>query len=291
MNSIKRGILACCVTVLVAAAATTTTVMAAPITAGVGPITAAQCSIVNPNPTITSCAGYPVPTTRYYTSLPYSTVPEYADCVVSRCHCTYYALPQDTITASSLYCDGLTSFLENGTTTCNEMTQCFREFYTCVNDALVARYIANPSLLDPAETAMMNAIITHGTTPGQDFKSTDLYLDCQLTLCEAADNRQVCGLQTCIPNYGRACHAYMRPPPDAFRRYKCTQGCQAGLMLMALTIAFASAAFTCMFCCPAVVKEKPPVLDMKKKKDEEKRSGTGSAKTHQSSSSSSKKNQ
>lgn len=222
-----------------------------------GPITPAQCYIINPEPVVTSCTAYLPPILDVYGSLPYDTVSAYSDCVKERCVCTGAAVSTD-ITTSGIYCNS-SGWEESGYTTCNVFNHCFVNFWQCMNRALYNRYLGDRADFSTNETDIMADIITHGSRPGEPFEITDAYRSCRLKMCAAANSRQNCGLITCLPNYTQ-CDEFIRPPPLPYTHQLCTQGCRAVLLMMGLTIAVVACSICCFACCPARVRIGEPVI-------------------------------
>lgn len=222
-------------------------------------ISLAQCARINPNPVFLSCSQYTEPYTDILTGLPYNTVPEYTQCVRQRCVCTGEKTDIDDLSwqTSGLFCS-TSGWQESGGITCNVMVQCFKLFWQCTLDALMERSNSGATL-DAAETTAVNAIISHGRTPGQPFDETDMFRSCRMIMCNAAASRVNCGLRTCLPN-NTQCYEYIKPPPLPDVHQLCTQGCRAVLVLMALTLATFVSALLCCACCPAPVVEKEPLL-------------------------------
>jgi hypothetical protein len=226
-------------------------------TRAAGPISPAQCAVINPRPIVTSCTYYLPPIVDLYGNLPYDTIPAYQDCVKKRCVCTGAAVDTN-ITTSSLYCNE-SGWMESGFTTCNRMNHCFERFWKCINTAAMDRYNNNLGELTDAEVDLTKDITVHGNTPGEVFEVTDVYRSCRLKMCAAADSRESCGLVTCLPNYTQ-CNEYILPPPLPNTHQLCTQGCRAVLLMAALTISIVSFSFCCMCCCPAQVIVSAPII-------------------------------
>ncbi|CAJ1017589.1 hypothetical protein IOCL2690_000150900 [Leishmania lindenbergi] len=222
-----------------------------------GPITREECYILNPHPTVISCSAYLPPILDLYGVLPYDTTPAYMTCVKERCICTGAATSMN-ITTSGIYCNS-SGWMESGYTTCNVLNDCFAKFWKCMNHALYTRYVNERQSLSTAEVDIMADILSHGSRPSEPFDITDVYRSCRLAMCTAADSRQNCGLVTCLPNYTQ-CDEYIRPPPQPYMRQRCTQGCRAALLLMALTIAVVSFSMCCCCCCPAPVRITEPLI-------------------------------
>lgn len=221
-----------------------------------GPITAAQCYILNPS-AVPVCTDYTAPAVDVYANLPYSSVDAYASCVKERCVCTG-SQPSIDFAPDGRYCNS-SGWLESGYTSCNVMIGCFRTYWQCLNDALMDRYNADVSQLDAGEKQLAADIVAHGKTAGDSFASTDTYRSCRSEMCLAASSRGNCGLRTCQPNYTQ-CNEYIKPPPQPYDHQICTPGCQAVLVLMALTIALVSFSMCCCICCPTRVKSIEPLL-------------------------------
>ncbi|KPA74732.1 hypothetical protein ABB37_09036 [Leptomonas pyrrhocoris] len=222
-----------------------------------GPITPAQCSLINPNPEVTECSFYLKPLRDVYNDLPYDTVPAYQDCVKARCVCTGAAV-NTAITTSGMFCNS-TGWKESGYTTCNRFNHCFVNYWKCLNTAAALRYDNNVAEMTDGEIVLAQDIVDHGRTPGENFETTDIFRSCRLKMCDAAKSRENCGLITCLPNYTQ-CNEYMLPPPLPYTHQLCTQGCRAVLLMMALTLAILSFSFCCMACCPAQVIVSPPII-------------------------------
>lgn len=233
-------------------------------------ISVADCYVINSNPDFLSCSQYTEPYTDLLGALPYDTVPEYTQCVRERCVCNE---EQTDVNSASWTTDGIhcssAGWNETGEITCNQMVECFGLFWRCTLNALMDRSNAQATL-DAAETAAVNAIIAHGTTPGADFRTTDMFYSCRMAMCEAAASRTNCGLLTCVPN-STQCYEYIKPPPLPDVHQLCTQGCRAVLILMALTITTFASSIACCACCPAPVVENEPLLGGEDEGNEEKR--------------------
>lgn len=232
--------------------------LAAVVVTAQGPISAADCMIVNPAPEsqLPVCSSYPAPTVDVLRNLPYGTVTEYGLCVRQRCVCNGQKTSLTGWTPNSILCG--TDWDESGYISCNQMVDCFKDFWHCTIDAVMDRN-NNGVSLSTAETQLVTDILSHGSTPGQPFSETDVFKSCSLAMCEAAASRKNCGLRTCYPN-NTQCFEYIVPPPLPYGHQICTQGCRAGLILMALTLAMVALALACCGCCPAQYKVKQPLI-------------------------------
>lgn len=250
-----------------AAVAVIISVLAAPAAAQVeNLISVADCYVINPNPEFVSCAQLTEPYQDVFSSLPWATNADYEKCVRKRCVCNGQRTELTGWPINGMQCS-TAGWNESGLVTCNTMSNCYKWFFDCVQDAIMDRHNAGLPL-DPAELTAVNDMIGHGQTPGQDFEVTNIFRSCRMIMCEAAASRLNCGLLTCLPN-NTQCYEYIKPPPLPDIHQLCTQGCRAVLVMMAMTIVVFFSAIACCACCPARVIVNEPLLMSNSDEDEE----------------------
>lgn len=214
-----------------------------------GPIPAASCRIVNPNPDApTTCDGLPQPATNLFVGLPW-TLPVYKECVVARCNCT--GATDTTVEGyepNGMYCTSSGVFAESGYTACNDMLDCFETFWSCTADATWGRHLSGTTL-ESAEQAYVNDIIKQGKQFGAPVSDSEAYKSCALIQCQAAESRLNCGLLTCYPDNSQ-CAEFLYSPRAPNGHVTCSNACQAALLLMAFTIVIVALSLTCFLSCP-----------------------------------------
>ncbi|CAD2217050.1 hypothetical protein AGDE_12473 [Angomonas deanei] len=207
------------------------------------------------------------------------------ECVRQRCNCsnvTNVDVSAPGYTPSGMYC-AAGGFEENGFTYCDQMNECFEDFWRCATDNLMHKHYT-AATLNSAEQGAVDNILLHGRTSGEKFEDTDIYRDCRMIQCEAAASRKNCGLITCAPNYTQ-CYEFIKPPPLPYNHQLCTEGCRAVLMLMAVTVTTFAFAVLCCACCPAPVRVVAPLITKEDSEEDEKKSNKSKSKSGSHSSS------
>lgn len=229
--------------------------------ADTGPIPAASCVIVNPNPDApTTCDHVSKPTVNVFESFPW-TLPVYRACVVQRCSCTGSANTSiEGYAPDGIYCNAGGEFNESGFLACNDMLDCYETFWSCVADAAWERYLSNVTL-EGSEPTYVKDIISQGSKFGAAASTSDVYKSCAVYQCEAAKSRMNCGLLTCDPDNSQ-CGVFLASPPAPNGHQTCSNACQAALLLMAFTIVIVALSLTCCLACPPSVRTVRPTAKL-----------------------------